>query len=260
MAEYLDRFILGFVLGAGSVGVLTIIKQLQDLPFVFLRLMITVVSPMFSSAHTRGDLKEQMHLYYLSTDWSVRLGLPLIIFLAIFNEPLLGLYGKGFAEQGRYALWIILAAMVLNLVTGPMGSLLNMSGLERQLLALNAQLTFLHAFTSLLFIPMLGLEGAAIAIFSSMLFASIKGYLLARKSIGLSWWNSRYIRWFTPTLFCLGVGVGLLCINLNPTPILLIFYIIVLYIVFHSIYFLNGLHEDDRQFLDSVMAKVKSVA
>ena len=99
----------------------------------------------------------------MTTDWAVKLALPLVAFLLLFAHPVLLLFGKTFADAGTLPVQILMAAQVFNLATGPCGNVATMSGLEREAFWIDMA-TMIGALVLLVvLVPMFGLVGAAIS-------------------------------------------------------------------------------------------------
>src|SRR5262249_24808165 len=99
---------------------------------------------------------------------TLALTLPLAAGLILFGDWLLFLFGPDFT-QGRLALRILCLGQLFNVAVGSMGlQLLTMTGHERDsVLAIGISLMANLVLNSL-FIPLWGLEGAAVASASSM--------------------------------------------------------------------------------------------
>lgn len=250
---YLDRFLLGMLAGVTQVGVLAVVKQLQQLPVVFLNVFLVVAAPMFSAAHARDDKIELQHVYHLTTDWVVRLSAPLFIFFFLFAEPVLLLFGPQFAAEGVYPLWIILAGQLINLGFGPVGNLMWLGGLEKQALKLSVYQMALTAAGLLTLIPILGLVGMALAMSAGILFINMAEYVVARRHINLRWWNRRYFGWVMPVVAASLVGVMTKVHGqVDAEPMQLLAYLVLLYAVFHGVSMLQGLHQDDKEMLRQI--------
>ncbi len=256
-ASHLDRFLLGFLGGVELVGVLAIVRQLQQLPVIFLQMFLSVVSPMFSAAHARDDWRETQHIYHLTTDWVMRLSAPLLIFLSVFASPLLALYGVEFAEKGTRVLVILVAAQFANLAVGPVGNLLNMSGMEKPLLRLSIWAAVLEIVGLVLLVPGLGLEGVALTLAASVVFNNGMALWIARQRLGLRWADARYRRWIAPTLAALVVAIGFRAFAPDAGAVMLLAALILLYAAFHGVSLLQGLHKDDRELLGYVWARLR---
>ena len=249
-ATYLDRFLLGWLNGATPVGVLMLLKQLYALPGVFFHMFMAAASPMFSSAHARDDGQERQHLYHLITDWVTRLSAPLCIFLLMFAEPVLALFGNEFAINGRHSLRILVAAQMVNLAMGPLGIMLTLSGREKLFLKLAVVEQVLTMIGLCLLVPNYGLNGAVIMIAYGILQQNAVAYVVARRSLGLRWFEKRYLLWILPGLFSV-VTAGLIrwygASDLGALGLIAI--LVLLYAIFFTISLLQGLHEDDKHFI-----------
>ena len=159
IAAHLGRFVLAAFFGPSPVGVWSVVIRLYVLPNVILNMLIAAAVPMFSAAHARNDGAERQHLFHLVTDWSVRAALPLILFFLIFGDLLLRLYGEEFAVSGRYALWIMSGAQAINLSFGPLGYMLNVTGLEKAALRLAAFQALLTLAGFVTLVPLWGSTG-----------------------------------------------------------------------------------------------------
>lgn len=255
--QYLDRFLLGLAVGAGPVGVLAVVKQLQQMPGIFLQMFLAVAAPMFSAAHARGDIRERQHIYHLTTDWVVRLSAPLFIFFLIFSEPVLNLYGQEFVRQGKHALQILLLGQLVNLAFGPVGNLLNMSGKEAFMLRLLAWDVAIFVVSVIVLVPIFGLNGAALAIVISTIFQNVVALWVARSELGIRWADRRYLRWAAP--LAASVAVGILIPELgtrDPGAMGLLMDLVLLYGVFHGVSLAQGLHEDDKELVRHMRAQL----
>ena len=248
--QYLDRFLLGALAGAGPVGVLMVVKQLQQLPVFFLQMFLSVASPMFSAAHARSDLREMEHIYHLTTDWVARLSAPLFIFLFLFADPLLGLFGAHFAADGAQALWILLAGQAVNLAFGPVGTLANMWGLEAAMFRLNLYQSIVSLVLMIVLVPGYGLSGAAVALAAGLVLLNVATLALARTKLGLRWADKRFARWAIPIAATVVAALILKAYGPGaPDGFLLIVFALGLYAVFVLASIAQGLHADDRDLL-----------
>ena len=160
----MDRIVIGTLLGPAAVGVLMVVRQLEQFPAVFHRAVLTVVSPIFARLHAGRQNQELEHQLHLSNDWIMRLASPLILVLLILPDHILALYGANFAREGSSLLVVMVLGIIVGLGTGPVGVLLNMSGHHVALFRISA-LAALCVFAGyFLLIPVFGLVGAGLAI------------------------------------------------------------------------------------------------
>jgi len=253
---YLDRFLLAIFSSASSVGVLAVVKQLQQLPGVFLQVFIAVAAPMFSAVHARQDDGGRQHLYGLATDWVVKAAAPLLIFLAIYARPTLGLFGEDFAEHGTLPLRILLLSQAVNVAAGPVGTILNMSGHETRLLRITIVQTLLTTGLMLILAPMMGLTGIAIAMAVSVVYNNAGSLYVARRNLGLRWFDPRYRKWLMPTALTIVIGVAGRYVVSADGALALAAALLVAYGVFYASVLVQGLHEDDKELLRQIAAMV----
>lgn len=255
-SDPLEKLILGLTASAVAVGVLVVANTLYLLPAVFLQMFLAVVGPMLAAAASEDNLQEVGKIYHLSTDWLVRLSLPLIIFLAIFASPLLELYGKSFTEKGPFLLQLLLVGQLLNIIAGPIGSVLNMCGRERKMFVINTVSILLRAILLLAIVPIFGLYGLGVTVVGVLVFSNLSALVVARKSLDLNWWDAKYRAWFLPAALTVVAGVGVYCwVDLNAYS--LVASLPLLYLIFHGVYILiHGFNPEDREVLDAVRAKL----
>ena len=254
---YIDRFLLGALTGVHSVGVLAVVKQIQQMPVIFLQMFLSVAAPMFSAAHARSAHAELNHIYHLTTDWVVRLSLPLFIFAFVFAAPLLRLFGPQFAAEGTVPLQILLASQLVNLAFGPVGNVMYMSGLERRAVRISVYQMVVSVLAMCALIPTFGIIGAAWAMCVSIVFVNVAELAVARKKMGLRWSDRRYLRWIMPTLVT--VAAALFASHIGPPDVgavLLAVYLASLYAIYHGLSLIHGLHDDDRVLLGHFLEKI----
>lgn len=252
---HLDRFLVGAFAGPAMVGVLMVARMLQGLPGVFLQVFIVVAGPMLAAASARDDRAARGHLYHLSTDWLVRLSMPLMIFLAVFAGPVLGLFGPDFAERGTAALWLLLAGQAVNLASGQVGNVLNMSGEERTMFRIAVISTLILVVGLPLFTVLQGIEGAALALTLSMAYTNLAAVWAVRSRLGIAWWDERFGRWFLPGAATLATALLLDHWLVAPGPVTLVLTLAGLYGLFHGLHLKGGLNPDDRLLLDTVLSR-----
>lgn len=256
----LDRFLVGFFVGASGVGVLMTVRVLQQLPGIFLQMFLAVVAPMFSEAHARNDFPSIQKTYCLTTDWLMRLALPLLIFLTVFAGPVLAMYGETFREQGVYPLYILLLSQLINLGCGPIGNVLNMVGQERTMFRISVIQTIISVGGLVIFTPLFGLIGASIVILLTVSFNNFAAMYFAKKKLALLWWDSRYLRWLMPiagsVVFCILTTNYI--VNVGKFELLL--YLICNYLVFHLLHLASGINDDDKEVIMELRGKFKKSA
>jgi O-antigen/teichoic acid export membrane protein len=249
-SSFADRFLLGWAAGAAVVGTYAVVLQLQSIPRMLLNMLLSVAAPMLSSANAGDDKARRQHIYHLTTDWSVRCALPLMIFVILFADSILLLYGPEFMERGHLALLIAIVTQTVNLFVGPIGTVLTMSGQERAVLRLSVYQQLIALSTLVVLVPPLGILGVVLSQACATIFINVAELSLARNRIGSQWWDPRYRLWLLPSLITLVAGVTLRrLIGQDAAPLLLIASLLSLVCLFHVVSLVQGLHDDDRDLL-----------
>ncbi|OSM03958.1 putative polysaccharide biosynthesis protein [Magnetofaba australis IT-1] len=204
----LCRLLIARFGGMQALGVLAIVEALISLPQLILQALLMVITPMFSASWAEHGRDKTQYLYTVSTDWISRIGLPLILFMWMYGEPLLALYGESFSQLGQGALQILLIGQVVTLVTGPIGYLLIMCGQERAIFRMEVEAAILVALLLAAFTPLWGLNGAAAALASGQCYGNLKPLWIARKNLQITWWSSRYWGWALGCVSSVVVGAA----------------------------------------------------
>lgn len=257
----LDRFIVGAFLGPSSVAVLMVAQQLRELPNVLYRMFLTVVAPMFAESNRPSAWGRRKELYHLTTDWVVRLSLPLVLFLAVMAEPLLSLYGREFADKGTMLLWLCLAAVSVTIGTGPSGNLLIMSGLELNQLRLSAASSILTFALYVVLVPVLGLPGVGISLIAAALYLNAAALRLVHRRLSFHWWSERYRRWMAPGLAAAAALVAVRVLGNFGDPVFAASWLAIAFAAaFVSALVANlvaGLGPDDRILLEALRTRLR---
>ncbi len=111
-------------------------------------------------------------------------GLAVAALLFAAAEPLLGLFGPEFVA-GAPSLRILAAAQALNVLTGPTGILLSMTGRERPYALLLVSGLVVQVSLALWLIPLLGASGAATAGLIAHLSWNLAAVLVLRREFGI---------------------------------------------------------------------------
>lgn len=260
----LDRIVIGTLLGPAAVGVLMVVRQLQQFPAVFHQVVLTVVSPVFAQLKVAGNMAALAHQLHLSNDWILRMAAPLILVLAILPDHILALYGPDFAAQGIGLMLVMTLAVTIMLSTGPVGILLNMTGHHVALLRI-LMLTSAAVFAGYFaLIPLFGIAGAGLAVLFGNIFNKGVAIWLVQTRLKISWYDPRFRGWVLPSV---ASGAALLALRpmlsgietLGSQAAGLLGATLLTYAVFFGINIATGLHEDDRELIRAVRERIAKI-
>ena len=182
----LDVMMLGALAERGDAGVYKVAASCAMLAGFGLQAVNQALMPRIAASHKRGDRATMQVL--------VRQSARLSLLLAVLSAVVLGsvgmwfleaAFGSGF-EAGYHALLILLAGQVLNATFGPVISVLNMTGHERETLIGVLIACAVNVVLNAVLIPLYGIEGAAGATAITLVCWNALLWLKVRQRLGLN--------------------------------------------------------------------------
>lgn len=154
--------LLGWLGDTTEAGIYAVGARMAGFVVFPLSLVTFVFAPNIAQLHAKGEHRRLQRATATISWWITAGSLVIALPMLAFAEVLLSLFGEGFVA-GALVLRILVIGAIVNAVTGPVGPLMNMTGLERPaalLIAVSATLTIV---LNVLLIPWLGMTGAALA-------------------------------------------------------------------------------------------------
>ncbi|WP_217702839.1 oligosaccharide flippase family protein [Pseudoalteromonas sp. HF66] len=177
--------IIGVFLVAEQVAFFSVAQRIALLTSFILMAVNLVVAPKFSAFHAKGDDVGIRKTALFSVRLLVLSALPIVLFMLLFPEFLMGLFGEEF-RQGALILQILVLGQAVNVVTGSVGYLLMMSGHERDM----RLVTLISGFGVLISVPVFTkLFGAVGAASATAFFVSLQNLLavyFVKKRLGFN--------------------------------------------------------------------------
>jgi O-antigen/teichoic acid export membrane protein len=161
---------------------LLIIVSLAVVPFAWFGIQAAMLKAIGHPAW--GGLQD---LVRHSTRLMILFSMPLVVLLMVAGEPILTLFGTEFGSAYEL-LMVLLLRQLINIITGPVGHLLTMTGHEQTLRNLLLLMLPLTLVLCLLLIPAYGALGAAWAIALPMILENLICCWLVKKRLGLPFW------------------------------------------------------------------------
>ena len=142
-----------------------------------------VVAPHYARLWKVRDLVGMKRLSHLSVGAVILLVLPAIALLVSFSESIMQLYGPGF-EKGAILLQIMVVGQFVNVATGSVGYLLNMSGHERDLRNISVMSGCLVLVGGWFMISRYGVLGAAYATALGVALQNVFAFGMVKRRLG----------------------------------------------------------------------------
>jgi O-antigen/teichoic acid export membrane protein len=168
-----DLLMLGGMKGAYDVGIYAIASRAAELTSITMAAVNMVLAPKIAALYGSGQLEVMRRMVRSATRRVLLASIPLASLLFFGARPLLGyFYGERF-EAGALPLQILVLSQVVVVGSGPLGTLLNMTGLTR----VNSQnmmvAVALNVALNAVLIPRFGATGAATATAISLIFSRL---------------------------------------------------------------------------------------
>lgn len=165
---YIDRFMIAYFMDdMAYVGIYSVASTIALQMIVAMMAVNSIFSPMITSAYTLEKIDRMKVLLQRSTWWVTLLSVPICVIIALNAKLLMGVFGDEFTA-GANVLIILAAGQFYNMITGPVGVVLQMTGRQKIDLFISLVLLFINVILNILLIPIYGFEGAAIATLTSM--------------------------------------------------------------------------------------------
>ncbi|KPZ67185.1 Polysaccharide biosynthesis protein [Pseudoalteromonas sp. P1-26] len=183
--QWCAPIIIGVFLVAQQVAFFSVAQRIAMLTSFILMAVNLVVAPKFSAFHAKGDDVGIRKTALFSVRLLVLSALPIVLFMLIFPDFLMGLFGEEF-RQGTLILQILVLGQAVNVVTGSVGFLLMMSGHERDM----RLVTLISGFGVLISVPiftkLFGVIGAASATAFFISLQNLLAVYFVKKRLGFN--------------------------------------------------------------------------
>lgn len=180
----MDIMLLGALAGHEDAGRYAAASRVADLVVFALASANVIVAPLIAGLHARDDIAGLQRMLNALARAVLLLTLPLVPLIAVFGQPILGLFGAGY-EVAYVPLLILVCGQVVNALSGPVDFVMAMTGQQVRMLQILALATGLNLVLNLALIPSLGLVGAAIATASTTVFWNLCMRWVVRRRLGV---------------------------------------------------------------------------
>ncbi|WP_374961744.1 polysaccharide biosynthesis C-terminal domain-containing protein [Spongiibacter tropicus] len=185
MVQWSGQFIAGAYVNSGLVAQLAVAQRTAMLASFVLIAVNLVVAPRFAALHRQGDMSGLQSLAITSVKLIGVMALPVVGMMLVFPSWLMGLFGESF-DDGASLLQILAIGQFLNAITGSVGSLLMMSGHERDL----RNVTLISGFTALFLTWLLtigfGAQGNAVGTAVAVATQNLLAVYFVKKRLGFN--------------------------------------------------------------------------
>lgn len=169
--------LLGWLGTTTDTGIFAVANRLSNAVGFPIPLVTFVLAPSVARLYARNERARLQRIAVTATCWVSGAAVVVASPLLLFPEFFLGLFGEGFAA-GATVLRLLALKMIVMAFAGPLGPLMNMTGLERQSSSLMVVMAMLAIALNFLLIPSFGMTGAAVASLIATVFWTIAASLV----------------------------------------------------------------------------------
>jgi len=167
--QSIDVIILTAYEGFESIAYYSVAVKLATVTALALMSVNVVIAPKIAEIYSNNDFERLNKLINDSARIIFIISLPILTLLFIFSHFVLGLFGENYV-LAKEALLFLLAGQFFVSLCGPGAIYLNMTGKQKKLNIILILGLVLNVVLNLALIPTYGIEGAAVATLTSMIF------------------------------------------------------------------------------------------
>ena len=169
----------------------------MDLLFILASLILvafnTIFAPIISSLYYKGDMHKLSYMYKSITKWVVAINLVAFSLILLFSKDIMHLFGAEYMS-GAEALILIALGEVVNAATGSVGLINTMTGHPEYEIYIGILVILVSGFTNYLFIPIWGINGAALASLVTVWLSNLIRLALVYKNHKMHPYNFEYLK------------------------------------------------------------------
>ncbi len=169
-----DVFILGFYVSEEKIGVYSTAIKLATLVAFVYNAIATILTPKIADFYHKNQLQQLKDTVTFSAKVMFFCGLPIFLFIFIFSEDILSLFGQEYII-GKHVLRILLLAQLTNVITGSVGPIMQMTGEQKKLQKFILIALIFNVVLSLVLVNFYGLEGVAVGSAFGMIIWNLLG-------------------------------------------------------------------------------------
>ncbi len=181
--QWTDIIMLGLFRSEVDVGIYSVVIKISGLANITLMSINSIAAPKFSSLYSRGDMNGLKNAVQSSTKMIFYSTLPIIMILTFFSSIILNFFGSDFII-GVTALWVLMFGQFINALTGPVGSLLNMTNKHVLFNKIILLCSALNIVLNYFMIQRYGITGASVATSISLILLNILPFFYVKYYYG----------------------------------------------------------------------------
>jgi O-antigen/teichoic acid export membrane protein len=210
---WVDYFVASAYVSRGDVsaaelGVYSASVRVALAMVLFLTAVSYVFSPFVADLHARGERERLDRLFKAITRWTIAGTIPIVLLMLVAPGPILQIFGGKEFVGGGTALRILLIGQTVNVSVGASGFVLIMAGFTGLDLVVYASSFALDLVAALVFVPLLGIEGAALAQAITLVVSNALRLWFVYRYVRIHPYDRHYARLAIPAAICAAAMLG----------------------------------------------------
>ena len=252
LSQHVNKLILGMLMASRFVGFYNIAYTVASLSVFFLHSFNSIFAPTIAELYHTDQMDSLSRMYATLTRWILTLTIPVTIWMLVFSDGILDIFGKDFLNA-KIALILLAIGQLVNSAVGSCGLMLSMSKYQKFEMINGVVIAISNIALNILLIPRMGVAGAALAGMISIGGINILKVIEVYFLMGIHPYSKRY---YKPLIGTLVTVIGTFLIRLIGTNIIIIIFALPAGYVFMTgtLYFI-GFEEEDRFILSKFLGK-----
>lgn len=181
----LSQLLLGLTSNVSDVARFAICIKVSTLLSFVLQAVNKVVAPRFSALYHKNMIAELKDVVKSSTRILICTCLPIVIFVYVFAENILNLFGEGYSDS-VWILRILVLGQMVNICTGTVSYLLMMTGNEKSHMKNIMISSALALIIGAVAITYIGIYGALIMVCFALITTNMTSWYIVKKKLGIN--------------------------------------------------------------------------
>lgn len=177
---YIDIVMIEAMMTKTDVGLYKVGTELAQLPSIFLLIVNTVFPPLISKLYHEGKIDEVRKLYEKITRYLFLFSGIIIVVIFLFWKPILLSYGQVYLSAKMVLIYRGIGQLV-NASVGSVWYIVIMTGHPRIRFFAVLTSAIINCVLNFILIPIMGIEGAALASMVSTVFINILGFFVVKR-------------------------------------------------------------------------------
>lgn len=185
LIERIDVLLIGYFLPPKNIAIFNAASRTAALAIMIQYAVATPASSTIAALYARGRTDELHTLVRQLLFWTIWPSIAFALLLALAGPTILRIFGPEFSA-GAPVFYILLTAQMIAICMGPGYVLLTLTGHQKTVMKTIASATLISVVLNWLLIPVAGIEGAAIATGTTIIFRAVMLAIFARRHLGIN--------------------------------------------------------------------------